>query len=72
LPSVRGRREFDGADAVVDSRLQKDNQAKRQLQKLESMDASSEEFIEPLKNTQQDVLKQANSEENEEFNKLAA
>jgi hemerythrin superfamily protein len=66
----RARGEGAAGDEVVDARLEEEHAAKEQLSKLESMDISSEEFIEALKKFRDAVIDHAEHEEHEEFNKL--
>jgi hemerythrin superfamily protein len=66
----RARAEIEGGEAVVDARLQEENRAKQQLQKLESMDIESTEFKTALDQFRNDVIAHAENEENQEFNKL--
>jgi hemerythrin superfamily protein len=64
-PTARGQ--LSGGDEVVDARLKEEHDAKEQLQKLESMDIGSEDFLTEFKQFQQAVLDHANLEELEEF-----
>ena len=66
----RARREMSGGDEIVDARLQEEHEAKEELSKLESMDISSQEFIDALTKFREAVVAHAEREENEEFNKL--
>ena len=68
----RARAELQGGDKIVDARLEEEHEAKQQLQKLESMDISSKEFIEALTEFRGDVVEHAEAEENEEFSQLSA
>jgi hemerythrin superfamily protein len=63
----RARDELDGGNEIVDARLEEEHAAKQQLQKLESLDIGSKEFIDELKAFQQAVLDHAEHEETEEF-----
>jgi hemerythrin superfamily protein len=67
----RARKEIDGGDAIVDARLQEENQAKQQLQKIEDMDLESPDFKNALISFQREVIDHADHEENEEFDQLA-
>jgi hemerythrin superfamily protein len=66
----RARGELSNGDEVVDARLQEEHEAKEQLQRLESLDIGSNEFIDALKQFQEAVVAHADSEETEEFSKL--
>ncbi|MGH3968335.1 MAG: hemerythrin domain-containing protein [Mycobacterium sp.] len=66
----RVRREVDAGDAIVDARLKEEHDAKEQLSKLESIDISSQEFIDELSKLRDAVLDHAKHEENDEFPKL--
>ena len=66
----RARRELEDGDKVVDARLQEENQAKKELQKIDSMDAGSQQFLDALTELQKAVLEHAEHEEAEEFNRL--
>jgi hemerythrin superfamily protein len=66
----KARDVIDGGDAIVDARLQEENQAKKQLQKIESMNVESTEFTTALIDFQRDVINHAEHEETEEFDKL--
>ena len=66
----RARRELEDGDKVVDARLQEENQAKKELQKIDSMDAGSKQFLDALTELQKAVLEHAEHEEAEEFNRL--
>jgi hypothetical protein len=59
-------------DKVVDARLQEENQAKKELQKIDSMDAGSQQFLDVRTELQIAVLEHAEHDEAEEFNKLQA
>ena len=58
----RARDELDGGNEIVDARLEEEHAAKQQLQKLESLDIGSKEFIDELKAFQQAVLDHARNE----------
>jgi hemerythrin superfamily protein len=66
----RARNELSNGDEVVDARLSEEHDAKEQLQKLESMDIGSKEFLEELRQFQQAVIDHAEREETEEFSQL--
>jgi hemerythrin superfamily protein len=66
----RARATIDGGDAIVEARLQEENQAKQQLSEIERIDIGSSAFGEALRRFERDVIDHANHEENEEFNKL--
>jgi hemerythrin superfamily protein len=63
----RARGELAGGDDIVDARLKEEHDAKAQLQRLESLDISSPEFLIELTLFQQAVLEHANLEEADEF-----
>jgi hemerythrin superfamily protein len=63
----RARGELARGDEIVDARLQEEHDAKVQLQRLESMDIGSAEFLKELKVFQQAVLDHAEHEEADEF-----
>ena len=67
----RARREISGGDAIVDARLEEENQAKKQLAELESLDIDSAEFETKFQALQTDVLEHAANEEQREFSQLA-
>jgi hemerythrin superfamily protein len=64
------RKEIENGDAIVNARLEEENQAKKKLSQIEGMDVGSPEFLNALIEFQRDVLDHANHEENEEFDKL--
>jgi hypothetical protein len=64
------RNELADGDKIVDARLKEENEAKKQLSKIESMDIESDEFITALTELQAAVLDHAEHEESEEFAKL--
>jgi hemerythrin superfamily protein len=66
----RTRREFDEGDAIVDSLLQEEHSAKEQLSSIESLDITSQQFIDELTKLRDAVLAHAEHEENDEFPKL--
>ena len=70
LVHPRMRRESDTGDAIVDSLLKEEHDAKQQLSKLESLDITSQEFIDALTKLRKMVLVHAEHEEIEEFPKL--
>jgi len=63
----RARGELDNGQEIVEARLREEHDAKVQLQRLESLDIESEEFLTDLKTFQQAVLDHADLEELEEF-----
>jgi hemerythrin superfamily protein len=63
----RARGELSHGDEVVDARLKEEHDAKAQLQRLETLDIGSEDFLAELKQFQQAVLEHAELEEVEEF-----
>ncbi|HME50385.1 hemerythrin domain-containing protein [Mycobacterium sp.] len=67
----KARHEIDSGEAIVDARLHEENQAKQQLQKIESLNIDSNEFRNALIALQRDVVNHAEHEESEEFDKLA-
>jgi hemerythrin superfamily protein len=66
----RARHEMDAGDEIVDARVAEEHEAKVQLQKLESMDIGSQEFLDALKVFRSAVIEHAEHEENEEFSRL--
>src|SRR5215211_1534048 len=66
----RVRREVEGGDEIVDSRLQEEHDAKEQLSSIENLDIASQQFIDEFTKLQQAVIDHAEHEENEEFPKL--
>jgi hemerythrin superfamily protein len=68
----KARTEIPGGEAIVDARLREENQAKQQLQKIESMNIETTEFTNALIEFQRDVIDHAEHEENEEFNQLSS
>jgi hemerythrin superfamily protein len=66
----RARNELSNGDEVVDARLSEEHEAKKQLQRLESMDIGSTEFLAELKLFQHAVVDHADREEAEEFGQL--
>jgi len=67
----RARKELDDGEQIVSARLGEENEAKKVLAELEKMDVSSPEFESKLQAFRDDVVKHAQAEENEEFDKLA-
>jgi hemerythrin superfamily protein len=63
----RARGELDNGQEIVEARLREEHDAKVQLQRLESLDIDSEEFLTELATFQQAVLDHAELEELEEF-----
>jgi hemerythrin-like domain-containing protein len=66
----RARRELSNGDEIVDARLSEEHDAKKQLQRLESMDVGSADFLVELKLFQGAVIDHADREETEEFPSL--
>jgi hemerythrin superfamily protein len=66
----RARREIGDGDAIVDARLEEENEAKKKLAQLENLDIGSERFITALTEFREDVVEHASKEELEEFSKL--
>jgi hemerythrin superfamily protein len=66
----RLRRESDNGDAIVESLLKEEHDAKQMLSKLESVDITSQEFIDELTRLRKAVLVHAEHEELEEFPRL--
>ena len=66
----RVRREFATGDKVIDARLEEEHDAKVQLSFIESLDITSDKFIEELGKLRDSVLTHAELEETEEFPKL--
>jgi hemerythrin superfamily protein len=70
LVHPRARREIDEGDAIVDALLHEEHDAKEQLSKIESIDVTSQQFIDELTALREAVLAHAEHEESEEFPKL--
>jgi hemerythrin superfamily protein len=66
----RVRREVDAGDAIVDARLEEEHNAKEQLSRIESIDITSQQFIDELSKLRDAVLAHAEHEESDEFPKL--
>jgi hemerythrin superfamily protein len=66
----RMRKESDAGDAIVDSLLKEEHDAKEMLSSIESLDSTSQEFIDELTKLREAVLEHAEHEEIEEFPKL--
>ena len=64
------RRNLAFGNGIVDARLEEENEAKKHLAELESMDIDSEEFVDLLIKLQSAVLEHAEHEEQEEFSAL--
>jgi hemerythrin superfamily protein len=60
-----------GGTAEVAARLKEESEAKKALSVLEKLDVGSKEFESKFRNLQRAVLAHAQSEETEEFDKLA-
>jgi hemerythrin superfamily protein len=66
----RVRREVNNGDAIVDARLEEEHDAKELLSSIESLEVTSQEFIDQLAKLREAVLDHADHEETEEFPKL--
>ncbi|HZU49293.1 MAG TPA: hemerythrin domain-containing protein [Mycobacterium sp.] len=66
----RVRREVDDGDAIVDARLEEEHDAKELLSSIESLEVTSQEFIDELTKLREAVLDHAEHEETEEFPRL--
>jgi hemerythrin superfamily protein len=66
------RRALPDGEAVVQARLREENMAKRTLSELEELDIDSAEFDAKFRALQRAVLAHAESEEREEFGRLAS
>jgi hemerythrin superfamily protein len=67
LVHPRVRREALGGDAMVDARLAEEHEAKELLAHAESLDITSQEFIDEVTKLREAVLAHAQQEESEEF-----
>jgi hemerythrin superfamily protein len=67
----KARRALDNGDDVVSERLEEENEGKQALAELEKLDVNSTEFETKFRDFKDDVVKHAEAEEHEEFNKLA-
>ena len=67
----RVRQAVEGGDIIVDARLVEEHDAKEQLSTLESMDVSSQKFLDELRLFRGSVLDHAEREELEEFTRLS-
>jgi hemerythrin superfamily protein len=65
------RRALANGEAIVAARLHEENQAKTALAAIEKLDVGSPEFEAKLRSLRDDVVAHAESEEKEEFDKLA-
>jgi hemerythrin superfamily protein len=65
------RRSLPGGEAIVKQRLTEENEAKKMLAELEKLDADSQEFQTRFEALKSAVIAHAESEEREEFDKLA-
>ena len=63
----RVRRESSAGDAIVDSRLKEEHEAKELLSQIENLDITSQRFIDELTKLRQAVLDHAQHEEDDEF-----
>lgn len=68
----RARRELADGDAIIDERLQEENQAKQALAELEALDVGSPDFLAAFAHLRDDVLAHADAEEATEFGRLRA
>ncbi|BCQ09598.1 hemerythrin [Mycobacterium heckeshornense] len=66
----RAKRKIPNGDKVVGTRLQEENEAKKVLSQLESLDVDSDEFSGQLIELRDAVAEHAEHEEQEEFAKL--
>ncbi|EUA54495.1 hemerythrin HHE cation binding domain protein [Mycobacterium xenopi 4042] len=66
----RAKRKIPNGDKVVGARLQEENEAKKVLNHLESLDVDSDEFSSQLTELRDAVVQHAEHEEQEEFAKL--
>lgn len=66
----RVRREVNNGDAIVDARLEEEHDAKELLSSIESLDITSQQFVDELAKLREAVLDHAEHEETEEFPKL--
>jgi hemerythrin superfamily protein len=63
----RVRREARGGNAMVDARLKEEHDAKELLSHAESLDITSQEFVDEVQKLREAVLAHAQREESEEF-----
>jgi hemerythrin superfamily protein len=66
----RVRREVNDGDAIVEARLEEEHDAKELLSSIESLDITSQQFVDELAKLREAVLDHAEHEETEEFPKL--
>jgi hemerythrin superfamily protein len=66
------RRALPNGDTLVEARLQEENEAKKVLAQLESLDVDSAEFDTMLSRLERSVLVHAQAEERDEFGQLAS
>lgn len=66
------RKEIDNGEAIVDSRLQEEGEAKRALAELHDLGIDHPEFDTKLAALRRDVIDHATHEEQEEFTQLRA
>lgn len=66
------RRKLVGGDAIVDSRLQEEEEAKEMLSRLDDMDVTTPEFAQELERLRAAVFAHAAAEERYEFAELKA
>lgn len=65
------RRALPDGEAIVDARLKEENAAKKALTELEKLDVDSAEFDSKFETLKSDVIAHAESEEQDEFARLA-
>lgn len=68
----RAKHKVPGGEQVVEARLQEENEAKKALAELESLDIDSKDFTSKLTKLRDAVIAHAEHEEAEEFAKLGA
>jgi len=66
------RKKLPEGEAIVNTRLQEENKAKRELTALEALDVDSPEFDARLATLAMDVIAHATAEERQEFEPLGA
>ncbi|WP_027500103.1 hemerythrin domain-containing protein [Rhodococcus sp. UNC363MFTsu5.1] len=66
----RARRELDNGEPLIEERLEEEHEAKVALAELEKLDVDSDEFTRKITELHAAVLKHAEHEENEEFERL--
>ena len=65
------KKALPGGAAIVAARLKEEKEATKAVAEIEKLDVDSEEFLAAIRKLQAAVLAHAESEEREEFNKLA-